>query len=130
MDSLFVPKIYGVTAAHPTLEYNNYRWFNPECAAFSAWNLDLSSGNILEKEADHWSIWEPESANGRATRATATYAKSTGTISDLHTQHQWRPITVEHKNNSKLAIKSKGRYHVLQGENIDEAAWYSPQHEK
>ena len=86
---------YTIMCSYHCLEPPHVQWENPR-----------------EGGGDHWAIWEPETANDRSTRATTTYTKTTGTTTETHTQHLWRPITVEHKNNNKIAIKSRGRYHI------------------
>ena len=66
--TLSLGRIFGVTEANPSLDTTNYRWFHPECIDLACWNINLSTGDILQEAKLRWIIWEPDTNSMRMTR--------------------------------------------------------------
>jgi hypothetical protein len=119
-------RIYSNTAADPSLDYNNYRWFHTDCVKIVTWNYDVSDNKVYQKTGDVWIRWDPRRRSERRTRSNSIFEKTNTMINQAEPSTQWRPITIEKKGEHKLVIKSQGRYHVK----VDEAkllgTWYSP----
>ena len=118
--------VFHLTEGNPTLDTTNYRWFHPECIVLSCWNINLHSGNILEKTDKEWIVWTPDEATVRRTRRTARYTRSEQTVSSLLHKEHCRPITVE-RHNIKISIKSRGRYHYEAEDQSHTTPWYLPE---
>ena len=123
-------RIYGNTAADPSLEYNNYRWFHPECVDVVRWNLDVKENKVFEKVGDLWIRWDPARSSARRTRRNLPYQKTEISKESAGTNSQWRPITVEMIGLNRLAIKSQGRYHLKVNETEQIGTWYAPLHQQ
>ena len=119
-------RLMGVTTANPSLDTNNYRWYHPECIDISCWNLNLQTVEILQKRKHGWNIWEPDVIDVRVTRGRTLYKLTEKTTQIISHKNQCRPITIQHQEENKIALTSRGRYHYQQEESIQKQPWYLP----
>ena len=122
-------KVYGVTESNPTLEYNNYRWFNYESIQHTAWNIDLLSGSVIAKEKDSsWQIWNPLIRESTGTRRTSLYSKSPTTITNMDQSTHWRPVSID-RIGDNITVTSRGRYHASVDTDVGntDECWYLPE---
>jgi hypothetical protein len=119
-------RIYNNTEGNPTLDYNNYRWFNSDCVDKVAWNYDSETNRVYQKSGERWIIWSSTRSNVRTTRRGSTFQRSNITTNQSEASTQWQPVTISMQGANKLSISSKGKYHIRGDEAGINATWYSP----